>query len=487
MKYPQEIVRTSLLGTKNSVVDFDIFPKELQTHLDTTQIKEQQFLDAISLYSAYLQGGNELKKLPNIAQNVVTLPKEELPYCTKEVNDFLEQMIVSQPFSMDTFFNALIEKIEGSLLPLEYMLRFETLTPKQLKAFGNRAVWLDHLKRQSSSKNLTQEDDYLSLNKNQRNGYFKELLIHQDIEKAKKFLEEVFEGETPSGKLGYLQIIDNYPYTIERTLFEPIQNYIDATDSTSKSYQKITRFYKQLLFIHDPKRTKIKDLYEKYFSDIWDKGVLKTKLKEPEALETLLQEIDAFNFDDSDEAMRFIFTVVPVEWWCKQLKWNLDQLLDYLLNMKNTYEKKQLISALSMQIKRNNNIDLLEAFLRIQKQNGFINYTHLSIIPDDKIIAFLMDHEKYLFDLEFPPSKVISYFKALRTPWNRTLSKLFLKLVFHYSHYNQDLLKNIWSVAPYIDTETMDELLDAIQEKHNHHVSDEMPVIIKIRALYQNL
>lgn len=487
MKYSQEIIRASLLGIKNSAVDLDIFPTQIQTHVDTSKVQEQQFLDALSLYTAYIQGGKELQKLPNMAQNIVTLPQEELSYCKEEIDDFLEQIIIYQRFSMDTFFNALIEKIEGSLLPLEYVVRFEKLTQKQLQAFGKRAIWLDSLNKQTSIESLNQKSDYLVFNKNERKEHLNLLLEKGNFDELQLFLEEIFEAETAPSKLSYIQTLYEYPFSLDLKVLQPIKDYIDATTSTTKSHQKISMLYKQMSFIHKVDRDKLQALYEQYFSKIWNKTFLKINLKEPEEVENLLQGMDAFEFENVDQAIEFIFTIVPVSWWCELLNWHVEQLLDYLFHMKSRYQKEHILTAMTTQIRREKNIELLQAFMKKQQQMRYIDYRYLTIIPQDEFIDFLIAHEQYLFHLEFHPAYVISYFKALRVAWGRELSKIFLQLVFHYSNYNQDLLKNIWAVAPYIDSATMEEIAKTVQEKRSEEVYDEVLVIVKMRELYLKL
>jgi hypothetical protein len=437
----QNIVKTALLGTANSKFDISVFPKDI---VDVLKDIDFSYLDALSLYTSYIDGGKRLDKIANISKNVQKPPKEELPICSSEMKEFLE-MIISQDSSLTKVFLRELFKVvrrKGVVLPAEYIVDNPYISDSDIELFGKRGEWVKGYDRGSC-----EEIDYLSLKKGDRNQLFEELMDRADEDAILEFFVELIDALSPSERLQYVMRLEHTPLYFPKVI-EFLYRYVDG----KKRFVKLSKVIYQLK-LRDSNSPFFKERYDEYFSKIWVKKRVKYTLIEPKEFEQLCSSLEIYS--DFDETIEFIFFITPVSYYLEMMDLDLGSFLDMLKRLKTYYNKEILFQSLLKQsiLRRDR-----ELFFALIDRKVPINSQFIYMFDGDELFDFI---QKYMVNLNIYDFSSLKYMikesKKFHKEWSREFSLKFIEFVFKNIHqYKSEWVEFISTISPYLDMSAME-------------------------------
>jgi len=478
----QEIVKTALLGTGNYPFEPKIFPTDIQESLTETKNREINYLNALTLYKAYLEAGVTLEQVENISEHIPLAPDEILPLCSEEMVDFLRLILLENEGSWISFFPNFIDIVleEKVILPSKYFSKIEQPTEKTIEAFGEKAKWIHSLKEIVADKEI----DYLSLKKAQRYKYFTDLVYKNNEEESIAFLEELFDASTPSERLRYMKVIEVKTEGAIKVI-EFFDDYIKNNPSKSKNL-KATQIKIKL---NEKNSSLFESYYQEVFSKIWINKDKSYVLLEQEELDKLLKPL-AF-FTTTDETLEFILELTPIEYWLKMMDIKSKDFLEKVKNSKITYRKERFFEGWMRQAMKKRDEALLYELLALNvpiPHAGVIN-----VFEEDKIFDFVEQYANYFVQEQISLIEMFKTDSTFHTEWTRSFSFAILKELIEGKtyYYKREWTKAIWTIAAYLHMDAMVWLEQKLKEPQCssdfEDLEEHFGEIMKMKILFEKI
>ncbi len=481
MRLDPAILKPALLGTKNIKFDSALLPEAVRERLRPSPSDEETLLDALTLYTRYIESGSKLPKLEGVSEMPVC-SAETLTYAPGEYHDFLTLLLAASAEASAYYLPALCgllrerdEILSPELLfPLSQKLKYTSGDLAIYEAFGERGRWL-----YSQKSELTPET--LDMNSAQRRTHFTQIM--EDAPSAIAFLDEFIDAENISTRFSYLKLLYDRNRQPNPQLFGYFRDKVTAMGSKSQTYDSMLRTL-TLLELNDPASPLFGEYFEHYFAPIWRRessklgsmvaSVMggsggKLVLRDTDELTTLLAPLEPLaaesyydyprDLEGIDRLLYFVITVVPPGRWAERFDLPLAKALDAIAAVKpqvskakatNTIEHLNYLGALDTNLIKYGERDAaLELFRR--GRFDLITPGFLKLLSEENAKEFIIKHID-----AFDPNQNLLRFVSRELGFTHKWSRKFTETILRHSlgRYADNSIKgDLWRCAPYLDND----------------------------------
>jgi len=444
MSIEQDILKVAMLGTDSCAFDIEIFPQDIKDAFKDVDSAESSYLNALSLYKAYTDGGRRVKKLDGISQTVPKPPKEILPVCSSHKEEFLQMLLQEGADALESFLPKLVSIVQkqNEVLPAEYIFDIKNLDIDTIKAFGKRGEYVaSHL-----GMGVVDSLEYMDMTKAQRFELFEDTIKKQDTSKILEFLRELFDAFSSAERLKYVKYIEAQ-HTIDKSIVEFLEERLQANPKRYKNIK--TTIYKIKLKFKDSET--VDKLFEEYFSKILIKKMISFSIIDAQEFEKLCGSLEFYS--SVDESMEFVFYITPIKYWLDVFDMDLEKFLKRMKNLKTTYKTQEILKSLMKQaIDRKDK----ELFLALVDLKVDIDSDFSYIFDEDELFEFVQRYIKVLDKSYIDLIDVIKKDKKFHQAWSEEFSMFFIKhIVKNYRMYKKEWTKAIWVISPYLHISAM--------------------------------
>ena len=446
MNIEANITKMALLGLNSSVDNLDIFPTIVKQCIDTNQASYKQFLDGLSIYSAYIEAGEELHKIDNISKKPLIAPNEDKAYCTQEMLMLLDMIIEQKEYSFISFLPNFIKilKSKNQILPSKYYKELTKYDKESIEIFGKLGKWIYSL---IDTQQTT--TDLLSMKKAQRTKHFLHLLDSGDEKNTILFLQTLFEAITPSERVGYINELINRQIYIS-SYIEFLDDFIQNNPKKSKNLYPLLVKLKLL----DTNSKLFEEYFENIFCKIWQKQNDKYLLIEPQDLTQLLSKLEFFT--TLDETLEFVLYITPISKWLDMMQIDYIQFLTEFKYAKNRYKKEEILQCwLNQAILKKDKV-LLYSLIDIDIH--IADTKLLKIFDNNEIFTFLKKYFYIFSKNKISLIDIVTQHPIMQQSWSSNFSITYLKGFFateRYPYNAKRWSKAIYTIAPYLHPDAM--------------------------------
>jgi hypothetical protein len=483
MKIPQEILKTALLGLNNQKFVHTLFPEDINSCLDTNQAPHKQFLDALSLYSAYIQAGYKLSQVKNISKDIPKAPQEYKKYCSEDMLILLDMILDQREYALISFYPLFLQilKTQNQILPAHYFAKISLLDKNTLEAFGEMGKWIALFLDENTNQT---QIDYLSMTKVQRIKFYESLLDSGDTKSAILFLQNLFDAVTPSQRVEYIQmLIDRNIYSKE--FIEFFELFVQNNPKKSKKLQPLLIKLKLL----DTQSQMFQEYFEKYFSKIWIKTKTAYRLLDSGEMLSILSQLEFFT--TLDESLEFVLQIVPISKWLDMMQIDSMQFLTMFQYAKITYQKEQIFQGWLHQAIYTKDKSLLYNLIDINIP--IINTKFIDIFTQEEVFEFVKSHLRFFTKNKISLIRLIQQHTILHQPWSKSFSIAILNELFATQKYStpKKWTETIYILAPYLHMDAIQWLEENLNTSETntplYNLKENFVELKKLKVMYEQI